>query len=440
MQCPSLYVSKRFAVCKLAAGQRHQAERCRLWEYFWEGKKKIITIISKSTYCHHLYSKLQTPTLIPNWAKVKPLEIAKNTLTLQIQFAYVVRGSSCRYLTCQMDFQMSYQRKRSQYSLFFKRKGSKGNLIRIYVRSVSSQHNCGHITALPLLCGWLTRSTRQHCLEMLGSRAGNKNLTEHSMAPGRTSTGTACGWHGFHLQSRSGCPRREPLGPAAHMMGRSWGFSEFTEGTDDFTVWAGLAISLCPVGKLLSVRAVFLARLRCCGKRGSLSIPARYSPASGTVRFLSARPFGSWVLSSCKHKIWTSCVPGRALRTPHVPSCEGRASQVLQNLTMPSNLRTHLCIQAENKHKKDSQVSCEATGMSVTLRDQQYHTLQSGEVLAYPTGNAVPSLTGAVMTSASIPFILTSHTEQQHNFLDSSRLFLSRCISNRKRKRNILIN
>lgn len=34
MQCPKLYVSKRFAVCKLAAGQWHQAERCRLWEYF----------------------------------------------------------------------------------------------------------------------------------------------------------------------------------------------------------------------------------------------------------------------------------------------------------------------------------------------------------------------------------------------------------------------
>lgn len=104
--------------------------------------KNLITIISKSTYCHHLYSKLQTPTLIPNRAKAKSLEIAKNTITLQMQFAYVVGGRSCRYLTCQMDFQMSYQRKSSQYCLFFrKKKGSKGNLIRIYMGSVSSQHN-----------------------------------------------------------------------------------------------------------------------------------------------------------------------------------------------------------------------------------------------------------------------------------------------------------
>lgn len=38
MQCPKLCVLKRFAVCKLAAGQWHQAERCRLWKYFWEEK------------------------------------------------------------------------------------------------------------------------------------------------------------------------------------------------------------------------------------------------------------------------------------------------------------------------------------------------------------------------------------------------------------------
>lgn len=37
-------------------------------------RKNLITIITKSTYSHHLYSKLQTPTLIPNRAKAKWLE------------------------------------------------------------------------------------------------------------------------------------------------------------------------------------------------------------------------------------------------------------------------------------------------------------------------------------------------------------------------------
>lgn len=37
-------------------------------------RKNLITIITKSTYSHHLYSKLQTPTLIPNRAKAKWLQ------------------------------------------------------------------------------------------------------------------------------------------------------------------------------------------------------------------------------------------------------------------------------------------------------------------------------------------------------------------------------
>jgi len=48
---------------------------------------------------------------------------------------------------------------------------------------------------------------------------------------------------------------------------------------------------------------------------------------------------------------------------------------------------------------------------------------------------AVLSFTGAVVTLAIILFILTSHTVWQHNFLDSSRLFLRQYISTRKRKK-----
>lgn len=184
----------------------------------------------------------------------------------------------------------------------------------------------------------------------------------------------------------------------------------------------------------------FLGKIKVLWKERLFVHPCKIFPCQWDCKILQCSALQLLSAFLMQTQTWTSWVPGRALRTPRVPSCEVRASQVLHNLTMPSNLCTHLCIQAENKHKKDSPVSYEATGMSITLRDQQYHTLQSGEVLAYPTGKAVPSLTGAVMTSASIPFILTSHTEQQHNLLDSSRLFLSRCISNRKRKRNILIN
>lgn len=38
IQCPNFCVSERLAVCKPVAGQWHRAERCRLWEYFWEEK------------------------------------------------------------------------------------------------------------------------------------------------------------------------------------------------------------------------------------------------------------------------------------------------------------------------------------------------------------------------------------------------------------------
>lgn len=89
-------------------------------------RKNLITIITKSTYSHHLYSKLQTPTLIPNRAKAKWLEWA-----LQMLFAYMIWVRSCKYPKCQTAFQVLCERKSSQCCLLFKRKGSKGNFIRI---------------------------------------------------------------------------------------------------------------------------------------------------------------------------------------------------------------------------------------------------------------------------------------------------------------------
>lgn len=64
-------------------------------------RKNLITIITKSTYSHHLHSKLQTPTLIPNRAKAKWLEWA-----LQKLFAYMIWVRSCKYPKCQTAFQV----------------------------------------------------------------------------------------------------------------------------------------------------------------------------------------------------------------------------------------------------------------------------------------------------------------------------------------------
>lgn len=89
-------------------------------------RKNLITIITKSTYSHHLYSKLQTPTPIPNRAKAKWLEWA-----LQMLFAYMIWVRSCKYPKCQTAFQVLCERKSSQCCLLFKRKGSKGNFRRI---------------------------------------------------------------------------------------------------------------------------------------------------------------------------------------------------------------------------------------------------------------------------------------------------------------------
>lgn len=72
-------------------------------------RKNLITIITESTYSHYLYSKLQTPTLIPNRAEARPLGIAKNTQALQVQLAYMILGRSCKYLTHQMYFQVLYE-------------------------------------------------------------------------------------------------------------------------------------------------------------------------------------------------------------------------------------------------------------------------------------------------------------------------------------------
>lgn len=89
-------------------------------------RKNLITIITKSTYSHHLHSKLQTPTLIPNRAKAKWLEWA-----LQKLFAYMIWVRSCKYPKCQTAFQVLCERKSSQCCLLFRRKGSKGNFVRI---------------------------------------------------------------------------------------------------------------------------------------------------------------------------------------------------------------------------------------------------------------------------------------------------------------------
>lgn len=74
------------------------------------------------------------------------------------------------------------------------------------------------------------------------------------------------------------------------------------------------------------------------------------------------------------------------------------------------------------------------------LGDPQYQVLQARGKLAQPTGKAALAFAGAVMILVIIPFILTHHKEQQHNHLDSSRLFLTQGISIRKRKRNILVS
>lgn len=89
-------------------------------------RKNLITTITKSTYSPHLYSTLQTPTLAPNRAKAKGVGWA-----LQMLFAYMVWVTSCKYPKCQTAFQVLCGRKSSQCCLLFKRKGSKGNFMRI---------------------------------------------------------------------------------------------------------------------------------------------------------------------------------------------------------------------------------------------------------------------------------------------------------------------
>lgn len=72
---------------------------------------------------------------------------------------------------------------------------------------------------------------------------------------------------------------------------------------------------------------------------------------------------------------------------------------------------------------------------SWTSGDPQYQVLQAQGKPGQPAGKAALAFAGAVMILGFIPSILTCHTEWQHNHLDSSRLFLTRCISIRNRKK-----
>lgn len=74
------------------------------------------------------------------------------------------------------------------------------------------------------------------------------------------------------------------------------------------------------------------------------------------------------------------------------------------------------------------------------LRDPRYQVLEDRGKFRQPTGKTALACAGALMILAIIPFILTGHIEWQHNYLHSSRLFLTQGISIRKRKRNIIVS